>query len=200
MDESRTGHTARLQNRLERMRDGHLEAKNEVIEHTGERLRALTHRMLRGYPGVRRWTETDDVLQNSLIRLHRALATVQPESPGQFYGLAAMQIRRELIDLARRLGGPEGLGAKHHTDGGEAAERHLDCRSRPDSLEDWTAFHEAVEALSEEQRQVVDLLWYDRLTQPEAALVLGISLKTVKRRWQSARLLLRNALADRTLD
>jgi RNA polymerase sigma factor (sigma-70 family) len=200
MDESRIGHTARLQNRLEQMRSGHLEARNEIIEDTCERLRVLTHRMLRSYPGVRRWAETDDVLQNSLIRLHRALATVQPESPGQFYGLAAMQIRRELIDLARHLGGTEGLGAKHHTDGGEAAERHFDCRSRPDSLEDWAAFHEAVEALSEEQRQVVDLLWYDRLTQPEAALVLGISLKTVKRRWQSARLLLRNALADRTFE
>ena len=31
------------------------------------------------------------------------------------------------------------------------------------------------------------LLFYEGLTQEEAAKVLGISLRTVKRRWQSAR-------------
>jgi DNA-directed RNA polymerase specialized sigma24 family protein len=38
------------------------------------------------------------------------------------------------------------------------------------------------------------LLWYEGLTQPEAATVLGVSLKTVKRRWQDARLFLFEAM------
>ena len=51
-----------------------------------------------------------------------------------------------------------------------------------------------VEKLTDEQREVFDLLWYEGLTQPEAATILGVSLKTVKRRWQDARLFLFEAM------
>lgn len=179
---------------LQRLEQGDHVARNEVIEHACERLRRLTRRMLRNYPGVRRWTETDDVLQGAMMRLHRSLSQVRPESTRLFFGLAATQIRRELIDLARHHFGPEGNGANHHTDGGEAVEKSLDGRSEPNSLIEWTNFHCQVDNLPEEQRSVFDLLWYKGLTQPEAAEVLGISLATLKRRWQSARLLIHDAL------
>lgn len=39
------------------------------------------------------------------------------------------------------------------------------------------------------------LLWYEGLSQPEAAAALGVSLATVKRRWQAARLALYDLLA-----
>src|SRR5262245_62555220 len=67
--------------------------------------------MLRGFPGVRQWEETSDVLQNVLLRLDRALQAVEVPSPRDFLRLATAQIRRELIDLARHHAGPEGLGA-----------------------------------------------------------------------------------------
>ena len=76
-----------------------------------ERLQTLAHVMLRDYPRVKRWEETADVLQNALIRLHRALQTVIPPSPRDFFRLATLQIRRELVDLARHYYGPEGIGA-----------------------------------------------------------------------------------------
>lgn len=193
-----TGHTARLQHWLDRLRHGDAGARNEVITHACDRLRALTRRMLRGYPGVRRWSETDDVLQNALMRLHRSLAEVQPKSARQFYALAGTQVRRELIDLSRHFLGPEGVGARHDTDGGEAAGRTPDHRGEPDTLEGWAAFHEAVDGLPDEEREVFGLLWYEGLTQPEAASVLAVSLKTVKRRWQSARLLLHRAMRGRS--
>ncbi len=188
------GETTQLHLWLDRWRQGHAEARTEIIERACDRLRLLTRRMLRDYPGVRRWSETDDVLQGALIRLHRSLAEVRPESARQFFGLAATQIRRELIDLARHHYGPEGNGANHHTDGGEAARSRPDARKGPDSLEGWSAFHQHVEALPEEIREVFNLLWYKGLSQPEAAAVLGISLATLKRRWQSARLLLHQSL------
>ena len=34
-----------------------------------ERLTRLTHNMLKDYPGVHRWEETDDILQNATLRL-----------------------------------------------------------------------------------------------------------------------------------
>jgi RNA polymerase sigma-70 factor (ECF subfamily) len=190
------GHTAELHDRLARLRAGSPEAREAVIEHACDRLRLLCRRTLRAYPGVRRWCETDDVLQNALIRLHRALASVRPESARQFYGLAATQIRRELLDLAKHFQGAEGIGCNHHSDGGASAAGRADDPSRPETAEAWTRFHERVEALPEEEREVVMLLWYGDLSQPEAATVLGVSLATVKRRWQSARLRLCELLED----
>jgi RNA polymerase sigma-70 factor (ECF subfamily) len=190
------GHTTKLQDWLEVARRENTDVRNEVIAHACERLRALTHNMLRGYPRVRRWSETDDVLQNAMLRLHRSLAEVKPESPAEFYGLAAIQVRRELLDLARHYYGAEGLGSHHDTDNGRVAEAKADEHSEPETLERWTAFHEHVDQLPEEQREVVGLLWYEGLSQPEAAAVLEISLATLKRRWQAARLTLFETLKE----
>ena len=185
------GHTTQLQNWLNVLdRD---DVRAEIIEHTCDRLRGLARRMLRGFPGVHRWSETDDVLQNSLIRLHRSLASVKPQSARQFYGLAVTQIRRELLDLARSQFGPEGIGRNHHTDDGAAVRS---ATEEPQSIEDWTAFHEEVERLPGEEREVFDLLWYEGLHQADAAKVLGMSLATLKRRWQSARLRLGRTLGN----
>lgn len=185
------GHTTQLQNWLNVLEGD--DVRGQIIEHTCDRLRGLARRMLRGFPGVHRWSETDDVLQNALIRLHRSLAEVRPQSARQFYALAATQIRRELLDMARSHFGPEGIGKNHQTDGGVAAEL---ATAEPQSIEDWTAFHEQVEKLPDEEREVFGLLWYGGLNQSEAAKVLGISLATLKRRWQSARWHLHEALAE----
>jgi RNA polymerase sigma factor (sigma-70 family) len=147
--------------------------------------------MLGGYPGVGRWEQTDDVLQDALIRLCRALGATTPESPKHFYNLAALQIRRVLLDLAAHYQGPHGTGANHHTDptGGRAAGQPT-SDGEPETVAEWAEFHRHVEQLPDEDREVFGLLWYQGLTQDEAAELLGISLRTVKRRWQAARLAL----------
>jgi hypothetical protein len=46
-----------------------------------------------------------------------------------------------LIDLARSYHGPEGIGAKHHTDGTDAGDRLIreaGGAGRPESREEWT--------------------------------------------------------------
>ena len=194
------GHTTELQHQLDLVRRGSIEARDAVIEHASDRLRRLAHTMLKGYPRVRRWAETDDVLQNALLRLYRALAEVRPASARQFYGLAATQIRRELLDLAKHFHGAEGIGANHHSDGGKAATKKLDDPVKPETLAAWTRFHEQVESLPVEEREVVALLWYENMSQPEAAAVLGVSLATLKRRWQAARLRLCELLEDWTVE
>ena len=61
------------------------------------------------------------------------------------------------------------------------------------------AFHEAVERLPAEERDVFGLLWYQGMTHAQAAEVLGVATKTVQRRWASARLLLQDALDGENL-
>jgi RNA polymerase sigma-70 factor (ECF subfamily) len=139
-------------------------------------------------------------MQNALLRLHRSLATVQPDSPRQFYGLAAAHIRRELIDLSRHHFGPEGAAGKHHTDGAEQADGAValkqDASGEPTTLAEWTEFHEAVQRLPQAEREVFDLLWYEGLTQAEAAQLLGVTDRTVKNRWRSAKLELQRLLGE----
>jgi len=164
----------------------------------------LASKMLRRhFQRVRRWEQTDDVLQRALIRLHRALAEEQPESVERFMGLAALQMRRTLIDLARHYYGPHGLAKLHHTDGplneGEQQQVELQADDRqPKSLVDWLAFYEAVENLAEDEQQVFNLIWCDGLTQLEAAELMGVTERTIRRRWQSARVQLHDALGAKS--
>ena len=76
-------------------------AFDALVHRNCERLTTLARHMLNSYSRVRRWTETDDVLQSALLRLHNALKDIQPTSIRDFFSLAALQLRRELIDLAR---------------------------------------------------------------------------------------------------
>jgi RNA polymerase sigma factor (sigma-70 family) len=193
--------TVELQRWLEALRSGDDRGRQELVNHACERLRKLTRRMLKEFPVVGRWEQTDDVLQNASMRLYRALADVTPESLRHFYSLAALQIRRELRDLAKHYLGPQRQTAGYYTSEGgitcherHASEAPAGNEESPSTLEGWTAFHAEVDRLPESEREVFSLLWYQGLSQNEAAEVLGVSLRTVKRRWQTARLLLYQSL------
>jgi RNA polymerase sigma-70 factor (ECF subfamily) len=178
-----------MQQLLPRAVAGDDAAIDALLRHCGERLTLLTRRMLGDFQRVRRWAETDDVLQNALVRLVAAMRSVKPTTSRDFLALATLQIRRELLDLARRYYGPEGIGANHDSQGRDEARMPVDksdVRHEPSSLAQWTELHEQIGALPEEERDVVGLLFYQGLTQTEAAEVLGISLRTLQRRWHDA--------------
>ena len=54
----------------------------------------------------------------------------------------------------------------------------------------------AIEALPEAEREVFDLVRIQGLTRAEAAAIVGVSVKTVQRRLNRARLVLAEQLAD----
>jgi RNA polymerase sigma-70 factor (ECF subfamily) len=186
-----------IQSWLARLQAGDLAARDALLGAAGERLRHLAHRMLQTYPRVARWEETDDVLQNALLRLYRTLKDVPPQSVADFLRLAALNIRRELRDLARHYYGPQGAGTHHVTLGPDQStppEATGQSSLEPQRLAVWSEFHQHVEDLPEEERTVFDLLWYQGLSQAEAAQVLGVAERTIKRRWQSARIKLHDAM------
>jgi RNA polymerase sigma-70 factor (ECF subfamily) len=181
--------TVFVQGCLDRLRRGDFSARNDLLNGACQRLQGLAHQMLKNYPNVRRWEETGDVLQNALIRLQRALQQLTLETPRDFFRLAALQIRRELLDLARSYYGPQGPGAHHASSPAEPAGGPVPKRAAPADLSleptriaAWTEFHEQIEALPDEEREVFDLLWYQGLTQAEAAEVLHVTDRTIKRR------------------
>jgi RNA polymerase sigma-70 factor (ECF subfamily) len=191
-----------LQLLIDRLNAGDPAARDELIHHAAERLRKVTAKMFQDYSRLHRWEDTDDVFQNAVLRLLRALQQITPVSVADFFRLAAVQVRRELIDLARHYFGPEGPAARHAKDGNSNSQGGLShpgadrptSTDQPYRLAVWGEFHEKVDALPDDERDVFGLLWYQGLTQAETARMLDISEATVKRRWLSARLRLQAAL------
>lgn len=193
----------RLEDCLERLAAGDSTARDDLIAIACDRMRVIAQRMLRTFPSVRRWDETDDVVQNAAMRLYRAITQIQPGDARGFTGLAAVQVRRELLDLAKKHAGPESYAANHETnyhriDGEHRAK--IDAvagqADEPDRQERWTRLHEAAEALPEDERELFHLVWYLGMKQEEAGQLLGCSVRTVKRRWESAKVLIARAVKD----
>lgn len=188
-----------LQPWLDRHRAGDPAARDGLIRHAQERLRLLTRQMLRHYPHVGRWEDTSDVFQNVLVRLDRALRETTPPTPDDFLRFASALVRRELIDLARHHYGPEGGGTHHQTPAGD----HFAARPDPPAPADdpyqlavWHELHQYIAALPPDERTLFDLLYYQGLTQPAAADLLSVPLRTFKRRWQEARIRLASRFGD----
>jgi RNA polymerase sigma factor (sigma-70 family) len=126
-----------------------------------------------------------------------------------------VQIRRELADLTRHYYGRE-QGAAPKNDGKPSSPRMAPPRGQsaaaaggdlqadfdapadftldPGQLNAWSEFHAEVQKLPEQEREVVELLWYQELSQEEAAELLSVDKSTVKRRWRSARMKLAETL------
>ena len=183
---------------LDRLRAGDPAARNALIAHSQDRLKRLTRKMLRTFPGVRPWEQTSDVFQGVLMRLDRALQQVQIPTARDFLRLAATQIRRELLDLAKHHSGPEGLGPNLVPPGllqpGDAPPEPADSSADPADLASWHELHTLIAGLGDDDRALFDLLYYQGLEQFQAAEALEISLTTLKRRWRAVRIWLRGRL------
>ncbi len=89
-----------------------------------------------------------------MMRLHRSLAEVRPDSARAFMGLAAKQIRRTLIDLARHHFGPAGDAAKHQSDAVAGAMQQQSTRHEwAETMAEWARFHTIIEDQSDEERR-----------------------------------------------
>jgi RNA polymerase sigma factor (sigma-70 family) len=172
---------------------GDKDSLNELMARTRDRIYALAHRMLRDYPVVQMFKETDDIVQDAQFQLWRALQDKQLGPVRDFGGLAGKLIRRALTNLARHYSGPAqapNLKTANH-------DPEIDMPAgEPCSVEQWLDLHEAIESLPEEERTVIDLLFYQGLTQAEAAELLGVDQRTIRRRLTRARRLLAPLLLD----
>src|SRR5437764_14763618 len=99
-------------------------------------------------------------------------------------------MRWEVHDLARRLGAGPGGVARH--------EEFVPAPAGSDSVltPDARRILEAIDGLPEDDREAFNLVRIHGLTQPEAAEVLGVSVKTVQRRLNRGLVLLAEQLDD----
>ena len=165
-----------------------------LLDRAARRLHRLCASVLhRGYPRLTRPplnVQSEEMLGAVVERLLKALREARPASVRQFFSLAAQHTRWELNDLARRLDGQPRAG--------EVADDLIPAPAGSDSglSPDCRRMIEAIEALPADEREAFDLVRVQGLTQVEAAEVLGVAVKTVKRRLDRGLRLLTERLGD----
>lgn len=188
---------------LERANAGDDEARQQLLAIADERLLTLSRKLKRGFPRVGRWEQTDDVCQQASLKLYEALKATNVVDSRHFFRLAAKKIRETLIDLARHYQGAHGVGANHATQmkpssSGDAPPSPLEhageMTQNPQHLAEWRELHTHIDSLAEPLREMFDLLWYNELSQDQAAEIVGVSTRQVKRRWRDAKLALSEKL------
>jgi RNA polymerase sigma-70 factor (ECF subfamily) len=167
----------------------------DLLERAVQRLRLLCASVLkRSYPRLAQPPlnlETDELLDGVVAGLITALQKVKPDTVRQFFALANQHMRWQLNDLARLLDKRPGLAAFSVSGVLAPPESSDSCLSQ-----DARRMLAAIESLPPEDREVFELVRIQGLSNPEAAAVVGVSVKTVQRRLNHARLLLAQQLAD----
>ena len=121
----------------------------------------------------------------------------QWQNRAHFFGTAARIMRRVLVDMARTRGRDKRGGGQVHVSLSEAEQQPAAQRA------DLMALDEAMKALElvdARKSQVVELRYFGGLSLEEAALVLNVSVATVRRDWSFARAWLRRELQDDVQD
>lgn len=168
-------------------------ARQLLIHHAYERLRCLARMILNAdFPRLKAppaLLDTTDVANQTALALFQALDEIRPRTTEDFFRVAAQRIRWLLLDQAKQIDRQARL-RQEHTPAEARSDRE---QSGPVIL---TALYEQIEALPEKERGVVDLLYFHGLSQADTAAQLGITERTVRRYWVSARVKLVSALKD----
>jgi RNA polymerase sigma factor (sigma-70 family) len=187
--------TTKLQGLLNRLAVGDCAACDELIARAHGGVHRLVRRMYRNFPSLRPYDDTTDNLHQCFPRLRRTLDVAPRGTVSHFFGLAAREMRRGLLDLVDRYYRPVGPGDKHapqplvDDSSCPLQETYQDSpgSSNPLELARWTEFHRAVEALPVWEREVFSLIWYFELTQAETAAILNCTEISARRHLVDAR-------------
>lgn len=155
---------------------------SELFPLVYEELRQLAERCLRGERPDHTLGRTA-LVHEAYLRLVRSDG-LEFRTQAEFMSLAATQIRRILVDHARRRLAEKRGGGRRGTpiDDGLVV--------TPGSEFDLLALDDALVALTERsprQSRVVELRFFAGMTVPETARFMGLSAATVKNEWRAAR-------------
>jgi RNA polymerase sigma factor (sigma-70 family) len=167
-------------------------ARQELIHCAYERLRCLARVILNeSFPRLKTppaLLETTDVTNEMALAMYQVLVEIKPETVRDFFRLAAQRIRWLLLDRAKQSD-----RALRHLRATRPADEPAEGYDPPARL---TALYRQIDELPENEREVVDMLYFHGLSQVEAATMLGVTERTVRRYWTAARLKLMQGLKD----
>ena len=183
---------------LQRINEGDQEADNALFKATYDELAILAHRYLqREKPG--RTLDTKAVVHEAYLKLF-GNTPVDWHDRTHFFVLAARAMRRLLVDHARAANADK-RGGRHDPLALSLVKGHPDRISGLDGDEAQVlmSLHHALEKLENQDpvlSRIIDLRFYQGMTVPETAGILGLSARSVNREWKAAKAFLYNKLAE----
>jgi RNA polymerase sigma factor (TIGR02999 family) len=177
--ESSPGEITRL---LSAVRQGDLNAESELIALVYAEFRSRAQHYMRG-------ERTDHTLQPTALVNEAYLRLMRNQkldfhSRAHFFATASTVMRRVLVDHARARS-----AVKRSTEGREVELSEILGTKHP-HVDQMLVLDEALTRLHQmdsRQERLVEMLYFGGLTEAEAAAVLGIHVRTVRREWSSAR-------------
>ncbi len=176
---------------LSRIESGDPIAAEQLLPLVYDELRRLAaQRLAQEKPG--QTLQATALVHEAYLRLVDGEKAQHWNSRGHFFGAAAESMRRILVDNARR---------KQSLKRGQfqRQDANLDQLCRKEVSSDILAVDEALVKLAQENLPVaklVELRFFAGLTLDEAALALGVSVRTANRYWTYAKAYLHNAIHD----
>jgi len=185
MPDDLPGSRSRVTDLLRRWGRGDREALDRLMPLVYQELHRMASRYMTGERAGHTLQSTALVHEAYVRLVDQRL--VDWQNRAQFFGLAAQAMRRILVDHARSRG-----RAKRGSGAPRAVMETLDAVAAPDGVdvEDAVAIDVALnklQAIDPGQAQLVELRFFGGLTVEEAAEVLSLSPRTVKREWALAR-------------
>jgi RNA polymerase sigma factor (TIGR02999 family) len=175
---------------LHRWRLGDVEAANQLMELVYGDLHRIAAREMRREHGEHT-LQTTAILHEAYLRLFQS-EPVAWKDRAHFYAVAARQLRRVLLDHARRAHSEKRGGSIVKLSLLESDVAGVDMDQRLVALD---AALVRLEELDPRAAKIVELRYFGGLTEADAAEVLGISVATVKRDWDFAKTWLAAQLA-----
>ena len=179
---------------LEALRRGDRQAESVLAELVYDDLHARARQYMRRERPDHTLQPTALVNETFLQLLRHQ--TIEWQSRAHFLAVASVVMRRILVDHARRRLAGKRSGARQQV---ELDERHA---AQHPHLDQVLALDEALTRLSQmdpRQGRLVELMYFGGLTEVETAEALGISVRTVRRDWSSARAWLQAQLRRRSV-
>lgn len=171
-------------------RNGDEQAFDKLLPLVHDELRRLAgHYMRRERPG--HTLQTSALVNEVYLRLvgHGEIAW---QNRAHFFGIAAQAMRQVLVDYARRRNFQKRGGQAEHVSLDEAATLAAGRAAEVVALD------EALQSLArfdQRKSRVVELRYFGGLSVEETAEVLGVSVPTVMRDWNAAKLWLRREMS-----
>jgi len=188
---------------LSRLAAGDNTAWDELITHAFNRLLALcrttVHKELaKPNPLI----TPNAVLAEAYKKLATAMKNpkVQPKNAEEFLGLAARNIRWQLLDMIRQLTPPP-VDARFfdaHPDGRGISEVLEKREMAVKEQERWRLLNETLDTLPENEREIFDLHWTQGLSEYEIAERLGKTRNEVDGIWRKVKRKIGAVLKDYT--
>lgn len=176
---------------------GDARAAEQLAPMVYDNLRRLASARLGGGGGQADWTcQPTAIVHEAYLRLADQ-DKVDWQGRTHFFAIGAEMVRRVIADEARRRGRQKrGGGWGRVTLDGAV----LEAGSLPIDPVDLDEALTKLASVDERAARIVSLRFFGGLTEPEAAAVLGISERTVRGDWRSAKAFLRRELAQAEAD